>query len=201
MLSFSDLKHYFLAGLFAIIPIVVTVNIFKFLINFLSNWLIFLHKIIPIKIAFIPYIEIITASMIVLLIGYLVNNYLITKILEYFEEYIIKNVPFANTVYFGIKKITTMLQKKSEKNEEQLVAWVRLPCKNVFCLGLMTGKLDSSISPEKDKQYFCFFIPHTPNPVTGYYIISAEEDCVFTNISRQEAISLIMSGGILKPER
>ena len=64
----------------------------------------------------------------------------------------------------------------------------------------MTGKLEKELSPEKDKNYFSFFVPHTPNPISGYYIVAEENDCIFTSITRQEAISMVVSGGIIKPE-
>ncbi len=195
------LKQWFFSGLFIIIPIIITINIFKFIINIISQWLMPLHFIIPLKLTVIPYIEIFIACIIITLIGYIATKFILNKLIEYIEEYLIRYIPFANTIYFGIKKIAKILQKKNSIDDSELVAWVRLPFKNIYCLGLMTGKVDPSISPDKNKIFYSFFVPTTPNPVTGYYVIAAESDCIFTNITRQEAISMIISGGIIKPER
>ena len=141
------------------------------------------------------------AIIIVILVGYFFEKLSLNRFLELFEKYVISNIPFIRTVYSGVQKVTKMISKKSEVSEAQMVAWVRLPYKNIYCLGLMTGQLPENIVPEPGKLFYCFFIPTTPNPVTGYYVVAAESDCVFTNISRQEAISMIMSGGIIKPDQ
>ena len=63
----------------------------------------------------------------------------------------------------------------------------------------MIGELEKRYSPD-EKKYFSIFIPTTPNPMTGYYVIAAEGEFIFNSMTREEAISIIISGGIIRPE-
>ena len=201
MLIINRIKNYFLNGLFSIIPIFLTFNLIKTIINILSGWLYPLNKIFGNKILFI-YSEIIIAFILITIIGILFKSLFINLIVKYFETYIIGNIPIAKNIYSGIKKISNLIKTKNEVQDNvQMTAWVHLPYKGIYCLGLMTGKLDKDLAPNQNKNYYSFFIPHTPNPMSGYYVIIEEGDFVFTNMTRQEAMSMIISGGIIRPKK
>jgi uncharacterized membrane protein len=201
MSFFRNIKDYFFNGLLLILPLFFTLSILKMIINLLSKWLLPIHNILPTILTKIIYIEILIGVSFIISFGYIVKRFLLHKFFESLEEIIFKKIPIFESIYFGIKKITNLVNNKNNlKNKEDLVAWIHLPYKNIYCLGLMTGKLDSHLAPDQNKIYFCFFVPHTPNPISGYYVIAAEGDFVTTNLTRQEAMSMIMSGGIIRPE-
>ncbi len=119
-----------------------------------------------------------------------------------FEKKIIQKIPVIKIVYSGIKKITHLIkQSQSNTNESELVAWIKLPKLNIYCIGFYVGELETQYAPDKEKKYFSFFIPTTPNPVTGYYVIAGEGEFIFNQMTREEAISIIVSGGIIRPEK
>jgi uncharacterized membrane protein len=195
------IKEWFFTGFFMLIPLMGSFVIIRGIVNLLSRWFYPIHNFIPLKLHILPYSEIIIVILLIIIIGYIIQKFLLHRIISVVENNIIQKIPLVNSLYFGIKQVLKIINHKDKNNEEQLVAWVRLPYKNIYCLGLMTGILPQELSPDKDKKYLCFFVPHTPNPITGYYITAAEEDCVFTSMTRQEAISMIISGGIIKPEK
>ncbi|MDR3550903.1 MAG: hypothetical protein P4L31_05780, partial [Candidatus Babeliales bacterium] len=61
--------------------------------------------------------------------------------------------------------------------------------------------LPAELSPTKDKRYFNIFIPTTPNPTTGFFIIIPEEQIITVHLTRQEAMAMVISGGIILPDR
>jgi len=196
-------KKLFFRGLFSLIPILLTVYLIRFIVSFLSEWLFPLRTLLGTTLQWLPYREIIIAIVIVTGIGLIITMLSLDKLITVAEDALFRNIPLVGSIYFGIKKISRMIYKKDddhEKNQEELVAWVRLPYKQAFCLGFMTGKLPKEIAPSDGKKYFCFFIPSTPNPISGYYIIAAEGEFFLTPLTRQEALSMVISGGILKPE-
>lgn len=200
---FNNIKNYFLQGFIILIPFFFTISILKTIINIISKWLSplnYLHIPIISNIFNFPYGEIFLACFIVIFLGYILKKFNLYNIIIQFEEKIIKNITFIKSIYFGTKEIIGLLNKKKNNIENDVVAWVHLPLKNVYCLGLMTGKLDSDLSPDLSKNYYSFFIPHTPNPISGYYIIVSEGDFIFTNFTRHEAMSMIISSGIIRPE-
>ena len=194
------IKSKFSEGLLLVLPLAASVTILKFVINIISKWLSPIKLLLNLDFINFKYSEFLITFLFLFLLGIIFTIPFSYKIYEIFEK-IINKLPGFSNLYFGIKKILKLIFKKEKNgNEEHLVAWVKLPYRNIYCLGLMTTKLDQSIAPEKDKEFLCFFIPTTPNPISGYYIIADKNDCIFIPISREEAISMIMSGGIIKPD-
>lgn len=188
-------------GAIIALPMLLTILIIRFFINLFSHWLSPLIFFLPNILKEIPYIEILFGLFITLSIGIFFQHNLLKKALVIFEKKIISFIPFASKLYAGIKQVLTLIGKKNTKAQKDQIAWVRLPYRDIHCLGFMTGILPKEISPNKDENFYCFFIPHTPNPITGYFITASEKDCVFTSLTKEEAMSLIISGGIIKPER
>ena len=54
------------------------------------------------------------------------------------------------------------------------------------------------VVPEKKKEYYTVFIPTTPNPTSGFLFIVSKDDIVDTQLTMDEAIKLILSGGVVK---
>jgi uncharacterized membrane protein len=65
----------------------------------------------------------------------------------------------------------------------------------------LTGQLHTALLPIKEEIFYNVFIPTTPNPTTGYYVIVGQKDIIATNLTRQEAMAIIISGGIIQPDR
>jgi uncharacterized membrane protein len=185
-------------GLLTVIPIFVTFSAIKIVLLFLMKIVAPLNKILPIALQGIPFVEFIVAIVIFMVIGILVTHLPIGNLIKYIERLVFNKIPVIKTLYFSIKKITSVILKKPEDETDQRVAWVRLPFKQTYCIGLMTSKLDKKISPDPKKTFYCFFIPTTPNPLTGYYVISEASDCKFISITRQEALSMVVSSGLME---
>lgn len=203
MSLFSIIKKNFIKGLYITLPIFLTYYIIELTINFLSKQFYFIHSYVDIPfLKEIPYSEIIIILLMICLIG-IINSFLhLEKIIFIIEDFFLKHIPLVSSLYQGIKKITKIIKKNNNNtNDTQMVAWVKLPHLNIYSLGLLTGALEEKYCPEQEKKFFSFFIPTTPNPLTGYYIIAAEGEFMFTSMTRQEAISMIISGGIIHPEK
>lgn len=203
MNTLEKIKKYFVVGILLLLPLCITLYILKILGGLLSSFLGLIHRnfyflaILP-----IPQSEVITIIILILLLGYVIKKLHLENVIFNFEKKIIQKIPLIKTIYSGIKKITNLIkQTQSNTNQAELIAWVKLPKLNVYCIGFYVGELEPEYAPEKEKKYFSFFIPTTPNPVTGYYIIAAEGEFVFNQMSREEALSLVVSGGIIRPEK
>jgi uncharacterized membrane protein len=198
MLVFIMITRWIGQGLLTIIPIFVTFSVIKIVVLFLLKIVAPLNKILPVVLQGIPFIEFVVAIIIFMVIGIFVTHLPIGNLIRYIERFVFNKIPVIKTLYFSIKKITSVILKKPGDEAEQRVAWVRLPFKQTYCIGLMTSTLDKRISPDPEKTFYCFFIPTTPNPLTGYYVVSEASDCKFIPITRQEALSLVVSSGIME---
>lgn len=61
--------------------------------------------------------------------------------------------------------------------------------------------MQPEIAPNRKQKFFNIFIPTAPNPTSGYFIIATEEDIIIVDLTHQEAMGMIISGGIIQPER
>jgi uncharacterized membrane protein len=84
------------------------------------------------------------------------------------------------------------------------VVLVEFPRVGIYSLGFVMSEFPEQISPksiDKKKRFFSVYIPTTPNPTTGFFVICPEDQFKIVDLTKQEAMALIVSGGILQPER
>ncbi len=197
---FHYLWSLFLTGLFAILPITLTIAIFSLTFQLLLNWLEPLKRIaLPPFLQAIPHAEIILAILIIFLVGTIYNVFIVRTIINAFEELLIK-LPLIRPVYSGIKQLVQAFSFQDRISFKSVVL-VEFPRKGIYSIGFLTSELQQDLAPEKGKTFFNVFIPTTPNPTSGYFAILPKEHVTMIDITRQEAMAMIISGGIIQPER
>jgi uncharacterized membrane protein len=203
MLLLSNIKKFFLLGFYIILPISITLYILKIILNFINIFVIFINQNFTFLSFFnIPQSEFITLLIIIILFGAIIHYTKLNNTIQKIEKKIIHHIPIINSIYNGIKKLIQIIKKEktaNQLNNQNKVVWIKLPKITIYSLGLMIGELEKRYSPD-EKKYFSIFIPTTPNPMTGYYVIAAEGEFIFNSMTREEAISIIISGGIIRPE-
>jgi uncharacterized membrane protein len=70
----------------------------------------------------------------------------------------------------------------------------------LYSIGFLANQVDEKIAPHGKIKYFSVFIPTTPNPTSGFLILVPEDEITIIDISRQDAMAMIISGGIIQPE-
>jgi len=193
----SYLKALFLHGLFTLLPIIITISLLSLLYRLLKGWLAPIYNCEPACIRWIPQSEILVTVLIILFVGLLYELFL-QKIIHGVEQSVLKKIPILGLIYFGIKQIARALTAQ-DKSALQEVVLVEFPSTGIYSIGFLTGEVFEALTPAVDKSYLTVFVPHTPNPTTGFYIIVAPERCTRLQMSRQDAIALIISGGLARP--
>ena len=79
----------------------------------------------------------------------------------------------------------------------QKVVMIEYPKDNLWTLAMVTGESKDN----KNNEYYYLFVPTTPNPTSGYMIIVKKKNTINTNISVDEGLSIIISGGMLGPNK
>jgi uncharacterized membrane protein len=195
----SYIGRLFLKGLFALLPLALTITLINFSLNLAQRWLEPVLKFLPQWLIVIPGIEIITVFCFVLLIGFILNYFFIAQIVRYVES-LIDKIPFVKQIYMSIKQLVTALGAQEEGTFKEVVLVV-FPNKGSYALGFLTGEFPQELRPHPETRYFNIFIPASPNPTSGFFLVVAEEDIVIVNMTRHEAMKLIISGGIMIPDR
>lgn len=196
----NGIKSLIINGLIAILPITLTFMVIGFIGRVVNKFIAPLQclvKTTPLN--NIPYAEIIIIIAALLLLG-LIYKLLIVRSLFKAIDTVLSSVPLIRTLHTGIRQLVGALSSQSGFTFKQVIL-VEFPRAGIYSLGFVMSEFPEQISPEKNKRFFSIYIPTTPNPTTGFFIVSPEDQFKVVDLTRQEAMALIVSGGILQPER
>jgi uncharacterized membrane protein len=186
----------FLTGLFALLPITLTIAIFTLTFRVIHGWLEPLKQlnILPAT----PYSEVIIALIIIFSAGILYNLFILKPIIHALENLFFK-LPLIRTVYSGIKKLVEAFSFQDKASFTKVVM-IEFPRPGIYSIGFLANQFDQTKDLDQEKIFYSIFIPTTPNPTSGFLIIVPEEQILTLDMSRQEAMAMIISGGIIQPD-
>ncbi len=187
----SGLRRYFLAGILAILPLAVTILVLKWLFELIDGILApavetGLGRSIP-GIGFVAFI------LLILLAGVVASNVLGRRIIQRGEK-LLADVPMVRELYKTFKQVleSVMMPHKGGFKEVVLIEFPRPGMKTI---GFVTNRLKDASGSDLVSVY----IPTTPNPTSGYLEILPEGDVVKLAMSVEDAIKMIVSGGMVSP--
>lgn len=199
-------KQVFLNGLLSILPFSLTLGLFMLSFRIIINWLKPVQQFIDHPIYFlstIPYKIIIHQILLVMLaifiVGLIIRLLILQHIFDRIEELFFK-IPLVRPIYSGIKQLIHAFSAQDKLSFKKVVI-VEFPRPGIYSIGFLTSELPHSIAPDSSKNFYNVFIPTTPNPTTGFLVILPEDSFKTIDITRQEAMAMIISGGIIQPER
>lgn len=195
----EKLRSLFLNGLFTLLPIALTVWLFTFTFRVLKNWLAPIQTVLPKQLGNIPYVEFAIVVAFIIIIGIIMKFLVLRSIIHFFEA-IFFRMPLVRPVYSGIKQLTSAFSPQDSMTFKKVVL-IEFPRKGVYSLGFLTSEPPKQLSPDGENKYYNIYIPTTPNPTTGYFVITQESSFTATDLTTQEAMALIISGGIIQPDR
>ena len=187
----QNFRSKIFAGLAALLPLYLTFFVIKFLFVTLEE------MSDPILIRFnldIPGLGIILTVLLIYILGFLVTNFLGRKIFNIGER-IVKKVPIVNMIYTTLKQITDTFTKGSTDAFEGAV-YIQYPRQGLWTMAFISGE-----SKTKDGvPYYHLFVPTTPNPTSGFFLMIPQADTVATGMSVEDGLKTIISGGLLAPD-
>jgi uncharacterized membrane protein len=196
----KKLKQIFLTGLAVTIPIGLTLYILFFLIDIMDGLL----KIIPVRYhpdtllgIHIPGLGIIVTLALITIAGLVTTSYVGYKIVQSGED-LVDRIPFVRNIYQAIKKISDSMFMDKRSSFKKVVL-VEFPRKGVYTIGFVTGVPSGEIRKKAGQNCISVFLPTTPNPTSGYLIIVPEDELVPMDMSVEEALTFIISVGIVTP--
>ena len=113
-------------------------------------------------------------------------------------EKALANVPLVKQVYPYIKQVTDFLLAKKSLSFSRVVAF-QYPRKGTWSIGLVTGNGLKKVVNTLDKEFLTVFVPTSPTPFTGYVIMTQKDETIDLDMSIEEALRYIISGGVITP--
>ena len=186
----QSIKTRIIAGLLAIVPIAVTFWILKFLFTFLDSLASPFLKKVDIE---IPGLGIILTLLFIFVLGLIITNVL-GKTLFNWGEKILAKLPIVNTIYNTIKQITSAFSGSTVKSFQQVI-FIQYPREGLWTMCFVTNQSKN----ENGDTFYHVFVPTTPNPTSGVFIVIPKKDAIHPDISVEDGLKAIISGGILDP--
>jgi uncharacterized membrane protein len=189
----NHLKGTFIAGLFVVIPIGVTIFILKFLFNFtdgiLSSYLDNLFGLIFNHELHIPGLGIITGAVVIYLAGLLGTNVMGTQFLKLGDN-LLTRIPLVNSIYSSSKQLTKVFREgKSSYRRAVFVEW---PRPGVKAVGFVTAEVERN-----GERLVVVYVPTMPNPTSGFALFFREGDVFDSGMTVEEALKFVVSGGAI----
>ncbi len=196
------LKKYFLTGLLVLIPISLSIYILKIVSTTADRFLGFLPSrynpttYLPFH---IPGLGFIITVVVIFLVGLVTANFVGRKLVDAIGL-LFSRIPLVRSIYTGAKEVvqTFVLDRSSQFRQVVLVEY---PRKGTYCIAFVTGSPKGELASKVGGDFLNLFVPTTPNPTSGFYILVSREETVPLKISVEDAFKLIMSAGMSMPAR
>jgi len=187
----QNFRSKLFAGIATALPLFLTYFLLEFLFITLDEMSGPILDKIGLK---IPGLGIVLTILLIFFLGVLVTNFLGRKIFNIGER-IVKKVPVVNTIYSTLKQITETFTKGTSDTFQGAV-YIQYPRQGLWTMAFISGE-----SKTKDGiPYYHLFVPTTPNPTSGFFLMIPQADAVPTGMSVEQGLKTIISGGMLAPQ-
>jgi|TARA_B100001105_G_scaffold88990_1_gene70667 uncharacterized membrane protein len=197
----AALKKYIIAGLLVWLPFAATVVIVKLLIDLLDKTILLLpaewHPVALLGFS-IPGFGIILALSILLLTGMLAANLFGRRFVEIWER-LLNKIPLVRSIYSSIKQISNTIFDPSGKSFRKVVM-LQYPRKGLWSIGFLTNDNVGDEMSAVDDRLVAVFIPTTPNPTSGFIIMTRNDEITELDMSVEEGFKFIISMGVIIPD-
>lgn len=191
-----NLKKYFTTGLLTLLPLFITLYIFVFVFNFLDNLIgpIF-EKLFDRSITGLGFA---IGLIAILLFGIIASNIIGKKIID-FGESLLRRIPLTKIIYSSARQIIDAFSLRKNRVFQKTVL-IEYPRRGTYALGFVTDDAVGEIQAKTSLHLVNVFIPTTPNPTSGMLIMTPWEDVIELDMSIEDGMKVIISGGLVAPE-
>lgn len=192
----ASLKRYFLTGLLVITPIWGTVLILKTLFVAVDGILgDLVADLLPGR--YVPGLGIVALMILVLGTGLFTANFMGRQIVKWWEGWL-NRVPLVRGIYSTLKSMMDILSF-SDGGSYHRVVLIQFPKNGHYCFAFVTGVTKNEMQDLAPEPLIHVYVPTSPNPTSGYFLLVPEREVTSVDISVEEAMKLIVSGGLYSP--
>ena len=198
MISF---RKWLLAGLLVIVPIAITVWVLEWVISTLDKTLLILpagwhpDRLIGFH---IPGFGVLLALAILLVLGATASNFFGNKLVNWWHA-LLNRIPIVRSIYSGVKQVSDTLFSETG-NAFRKAVLVQWPREGVWTIAFVTGAPGGDAANHLQGDYLSVYVPTTPNPTGGYFVMLKTSECIELKMSVDEALKYIVSMGVVVPD-
>ncbi len=198
----SSIRRWLLAGLLVLVPLAITLAVLNWIVATLDQTLLILpgawhpDRLLGFH---IPGFGVLLTVGIVLLMGAIASNFLGKKLLLVGNA-LLRRIPIVRSIYSSVKQVSDTLFSENGNafRKALLVQW---PREGVWTIGFLTGLPGGDVVNHLPGEYLSVYVPTTPNPTGGYFVMLKKTECIELKMSVDEALTYVISMGVVVPAR
>jgi uncharacterized membrane protein len=194
------MKRYFITGLLIWVPLGLTAWVLKFLIGTMDQSLLLLpDSLQPERLLGmdIPGVGTVLTLLVIFITGLLTANIIGQKLVSFWEG-VLWRIPVVKSIYWGIKQVSdTIFSSQGEAFRKALL--VQYPREGSWTIAFMTGQPGGDVINHLEGEYISVYVPTTPNPTSGFFLMMPKSDVIELDMSVDEALKYIISMGVVPP--
>lgn len=196
----TRLRNYLISGLLFWIPLILTIIVIKFFLEFINS--LVPQEYLPEAIfnldTSIPGSGIILLFLIILITGILVTNILGRRLVALWEK-LLNRIPGFRNIYNILKKVSdTVLNTSSQSFKKAFL--IQYPSKGIWVIAFQSGDYRGEAESIIGEEIINLFVPTTPNPTSGFFVLIPKKDAFELDISVEDAFKLVISAGVVTPD-
>ncbi|MBA2672432.1 DUF502 domain-containing protein [Ramlibacter sp.] len=195
-----SVRKWLLAGLLVIVPMAITLAVLHWIVTTLDQTLLILpdawqpDRLIGIH---IPGFGVLLMLLILLVAGAVASNF-VGKRLVILGDAIVSRIPVVRSIYSSVKQVSDTLFSESG-NAFRTAVLVQWPRADVWTIAFVTGTPGGDVVNHLPGDYVSVYVPTTPNPTGGYFVMLRRSDCIELKMSVDDALKYVVSMGVVAP--
>ena len=194
------MKKYLITGLLIWIPLVITIWVLTLVVDTLDRTLLLLPPQFRTESwlgMHVPGMGVIMTLVIVFVTGVLAANFIGERLVRLWNA-ILHRIPFVSSIYSSVKQVSDTLFSSSGEAFRKAVL-VRWPHQGMWTIGFLTGTPGGDVANHLRDDFLSVYVPTTPNPTGGYFVLVARKDLIELDMSVDQALKYIISMGVVAP--
>ena len=196
----GPLRKWLFAGLLVVLPVAITAWVIQWIVGTLDQTLLILpvawhpDRLFGIH---IPGLGVVLALGILLLVGAVTSNFIGRRLLSWSDR-VFNRIPVVRSIYSGVKQVSDSLLATDGQSFRQAVM-LEFPQPGIWSIGFVTGRPAGEVAGHLPGDTVGVFIPLTPNPTAGHFILVPAGQVIELEMSVEEALKYIISMGMVPP--
>ena len=194
------IRRYFVTGLLIWVPLAITAWVLSLIVGTLDQTLRLLPAAAHPRNTFgidIPGAGVILTLLIIFVTGVLAANFIGQHLFQWWER-LLARIPVVNSIYKSVKQVSDTLFSPSG-NAFRKALLVQYPRQGSWTIAFLTGQPGGDVVNHLKGDYVSVYVPTTPNPTSGFFLMMPKQDVVELDMSVDEALKYIISMGVVAP--
>jgi uncharacterized membrane protein len=195
------MRKYFITGLLILVPLAITAWVLHAIISTMDQSLLLLPEqwrpeaLIGFK---IPGLGALLTVLIIFFTGLLTKNFIGKYIVSLWEK-LLTHIPIVSSIYSSVKQVSDTLFSSSG-NAFSKALLIQYPREGSWTIAFLTGKPGGAVARHLEGEFISVYVPTTPNPTSGYFLIIPKKDAIELDMSVDTALKYVVSMGVVAPE-